>query len=215
MLIILYKNIKNYNSDTKNQFIFANIRIYKTKKMSAQYTIGDKVAVLDDTVQGIVHAIHADEITIKTKDDFLLKYSKSDLVIMKTEQKELSKFINMTANDLLEKEQSSVKKKSVKTQKKRLQPPMEVDLHIHHLTKSNKRMDNYEMLTLQLETAKRQLEFAIKKRIQRVVFIHGIGKGVLKAELEFLFARYPVEIQQASFQKYGFGATEVYIFQNY
>jgi len=92
---------------------------------------------------------------------------------------------------------------------------MEVDLHIHHLTKSNKGMSNYDMLNIQIETAKRQLEFAMRKRIQKVVFIHGVGEGVLKEELKYLFGRYDnVKYYDADYQKYGLGATEVYIFQN-
>ena len=71
------------------------------------------------------------------------------------------------------------------------------------------------MLTIQLDAAKRQLDFAISKRIQKVVFIHGVGEGVLRTELEFLFNRYDnVKFYDADYQKYGRGATEVYIFQN-
>jgi len=67
-----------------------------------------------------------------------------------------------------------------------------------------------------MDTAKRQLEFAITKRIQKVVFIHGVGEGVLKAELESLFRRYEnLKWYDADYQKYGLGATEIYIFQNY
>ena len=70
------------------------------------------------------------------------------------------------------------------------------------------------MLTLQLETARRQLEFAIAQRIQRVVFIHGVGEGVLRTELEFLLGRYSnVTFYDAEYAKYGVGATEVYIYQ--
>ena len=88
-------------------------------------------------------------------------------------------------------------------------------MHIHHLTNSTKGMSNHEMLTLQLDTAKRQLEFAIRKRMQKVVFIHGVGEGVLKLELEYLFGRYNnVKYYEANYQKYGLGATEVYIYQN-
>jgi dsDNA-specific endonuclease/ATPase MutS2 len=77
-------------------------------------------------------------------------------------------------------------------------------------------MDNSEMLNLQLETAKRQLDFAISKRIQKVVFIHGVGAGVLKEELHYLFRRYDnVKYYDADYQKYGLGATEVYVFQNF
>ena len=92
---------------------------------------------------------------------------------------------------------------------------VEVDLHIHQLTKTVKGMSNYEMLNLQLDTAKRQLEFAITKRIQKVVFIHGVGEGVLREELYTLFRRYEnVKYYDADYRKYGLGATEVYIYQN-
>jgi dsDNA-specific endonuclease/ATPase MutS2 len=92
---------------------------------------------------------------------------------------------------------------------------MEVDLHIHQLTNSTRGMSKHDMLSLQLDTAKRQLEFAIKKRIQRIVFIHGVGEGVLRLELEYLFKRYDnVKYYDANYQKYGLGATEVYIYQN-
>ncbi|GAL67307.1 Smr/MutS family protein [Jejuia pallidilutea] len=92
---------------------------------------------------------------------------------------------------------------------------MEVDLHIHNLVQSSRGMTNFDMLNLQLQTAQRQLEFAIKKRIQRIVFIHGVGEGVLREELETLFRRYDnLKYYDANYQKYGLGATEVYIYQN-
>lgn len=92
---------------------------------------------------------------------------------------------------------------------------MEVDLHINQLVKSAKGMTNHEMLNLQMETAKRQLEFAMRKRIQKIVFIHGVGEGILKEELNFLFGRYEnVKYYDADYQKYGLGATEVYIYLN-
>jgi len=91
---------------------------------------------------------------------------------------------------------------------------MEVDLHINQLTKSLKGMDNYDMLNLQIDTAKRKVEFAIQKRVSKIVFIHGVGEGVLKSELQSLLNKYPVKHYDASYKKYGLGATEVYFFQN-
>jgi dsDNA-specific endonuclease/ATPase MutS2 len=71
------------------------------------------------------------------------------------------------------------------------------------------------MLNIQMETAQRQLEFALKKNIRKVVFIHGVGAGVLKEELGFLLRRYPqINYYDADYQKYGLGATEAYILQN-
>ena len=99
--------------------------------------------------------------------------------------------------------------------KERTQPAMEVDLHINQLVKNSRGMQNHEMLNLQIATAKRRLEFAIQNRIQRIVFIHGVGEGVLKLELEYLFKRYEgLKFYDANYQKYGQGASEVYIFQS-
>lgn len=76
-------------------------------------------------------------------------------------------------------------------------------------------MSNHEMLNLQLDTARHKLEFAMRKRIQKVVFIHGVGEGVLKMELDYLLSRYSnLKYYDADYKKYGLGATEVYIFQN-
>ena len=87
-------------------------------------------------------------------------------------------------------------------------------MHINQLVKSTRGLDNYDMLNLQLETAKRKIEFVISKRISKIVFIHGVGEGVLKSELNSLLNKYPVRYYDASYKKYGLGATEVYVFQN-
>ena len=91
---------------------------------------------------------------------------------------------------------------------------MEVDLHINQLVKSVRGLDNYDMLNIQIATAKGKIEFAIQKRIAKIVFIHGVGEGVLKSELQTLLNNYPVKHYDASYKKYGLGATEVYIYQN-
>ena len=71
------------------------------------------------------------------------------------------------------------------------------------------------MLNLQIDTATQRLEHAITNRIPKLVFIHGVGEGVLRMELETLFRRYSeVTFSDASYRKYGAGATEVYIYQN-
>jgi hypothetical protein len=42
-----------------------------------------------------------------------------------------------------------------------------------------------------------------------------VGEGVLKAELDFLLGRYDnLKFQDANYQKYGLGATEVYFIKN-
>lgn len=177
--------------------------------------IGDKVLVLDDSISGEVRAISSEKVTILTDDEFEMEFHIKELVVMDRSISE--KDMNLGNISSIIKEKEIAKKKTNKRvkPKERTLPPMEVDLHINQLVKHTKGMSNYDMLNLQVDTAKRQLDFAIGKRIQKIVFIHGVGAGVLRAELEFLFKRYDhLKFYDANFQKYGRGAVEVYIFQN-
>lgn len=178
---------------------------------------GDYIAVLDEDLEGHVISIKGTDVEIETSEGFILNFDEKDLV--KTGDT-LPDVLPADVNDLSEiikQKESEKKRRSRRVKpKERNIPPMEVDLHIHKLAPKSGGMSNYEILTLQVETAKRQLEFAMKKRIQKVVFIHGVGEGVLKAELETLFNRYDnVKFYDADYQKYGLGATEIYICQNY
>jgi len=178
------------------------------------FRIGDKVETLDDIVEGVVIGTSKDGITIETMDGFLLRFPPEKLV--KISPSNVIKVSNHeVAQVKAEMEAPKKQKPTTRKPKERNAPKMEVDLHINQLTKSTKGMSNYEMLNLQLDTAKRQLEFAIKKRIQKVVFIHGVGEGVLREELYYLFRRYEnVKYYDADYRKYGLGATEVYIYRN-
>ncbi|WP_299391577.1 Smr/MutS family protein [uncultured Gelidibacter sp.] len=181
------------------------------------FKVGDKVTVLDEAISGTISKIDGTTIFIDTVDGFLMDYQAHEL--LKMAEKDTLKsciFSEHSFQEVLSEKEQNAKRKSVRVKpKERSQPTMEVDLHIHNLTENERHLSNYDMLMLQLTTAERKLEFAIKKRIQKVVFIHGVGEGVLKMELETLFRRYDnVKFYAADFQKYGLGATEVYIYLN-
>ncbi|MEM6684726.1 MAG: Smr/MutS family protein [Bacteroidota bacterium] len=180
------------------------------------FQIGDRVEAVDDVIKGVITAVNGTTITIETDEGFPLNFEASELVTISSDEI-ASDLSNQKIYAALQEKEAAKKSKRIlpKTKKERVEHVMEVDLHIHQLTNASKGMSNYDMLTLQTDTAKRQLDFAIKKRIPKVVFIHGVGAGVLKQELEYLFRRYDnVKYYDANYQKYGLGATEVYIFQN-
>lgn len=176
------------------------------------FQIGDSVEVLDEKLSGEVVAVSNSEITIESEDGFMMKYAPNELV--KISESNTIRVTNFEVAQIkAEKENTKRKSKLIAKPKERNAPKMEVDLHINQLVKSPKGMSNHEILNLQMETAKRQLEFAMRKRIQKVVFIHGVGEGVLKEELNFLFGRYDnLKYYDADYQKYGIGATEIYIY---
>lgn len=179
------------------------------------FRIGDKVSVLDDDIQGVITKISSNNITIETSDGFDMEFTPNELI--KSDASEMSSdiFSNASLDEIISEKETKKRSFHKPKKKEKEQPAFEVDLHIHQLTDTSRGMTNHDMLTLQLDTARRQLEFAIKKRIPRVVFIHGVGEGVLKLELEYMFGRYDnIAYYDANFQKYGVGATEVKIFQS-
>jgi hypothetical protein len=172
---------------------------------------GDKVAVLDDAIDGIVVKTNGNEVTIETSDGFNLIFKSNQLI-----RNEGSMSFNFNKNQIISEKEVAKPNYSNKEKKSKKENPIpEFDLHIEKLVKSYKAMSNYEILTLQSETAKKHIEFAIRNRIPKIVFIHGVGDGVLKSEIDFMLGRYDnITFQDANYQKYGLGATEIYFKQN-
>lgn len=114
---------------------------------------------------------------------------------------------------MLQKDAPAVKKAVRPRIKDKRKPILEIDLHIHELVDTTAGMDNAAMLQLQLEKVESVLKENEKKKGQRIVFIHGKGEGVLRAEvLKLLKHKYKnYYTQDASFREYGFGATMVTI----
>lgn len=60
------------------------------------------------------------------------------------------------------------------------------------------------------------MDEAMTNRLQRIVFIHGVGNGRLKTEvIKILSECKGIRFQDASYQRYGYGATEVVFTKGY
>lgn len=91
--------------------------------------------------------------------------------------------------------------------------PVVVDLHAGELFDTMAGLEPSDILNYQLETFRNTLKLYGKKKGQKIVFIHGKGEGVLRRalinDLQYRFKHY--HYQDASFQEYGYGATQVTI----
>lgn len=178
------------------------------------FQLNDKVQAIDDDYEGVITSINGSEISVRGKDGFIMPFRESELVPVIN--RELHRQITDVPLAAIHEKKSTKPSKSTRLpHKMRNLPTFEVDLHLHKLTSSERDMTNHDKLNLQVDTARRQLEFAISKRMRKMVFIHGVGEGVLREELYTLLRRYEgVDFYDADFQKYGAGATEVYLYQN-
>ena len=91
--------------------------------------------------------------------------------------------------------------------------PIVVDLHAHELLDTTAGMSATDILNHQLDYFRKTLKEYEKKRGTKIVFIHGKGEGVLRKalvnELQYRYKQFTY--QDASFQEYGYGATQVTI----
>lgn len=92
-------------------------------------------------------------------------------------------------------------------------PSPTVDLHIEKLTNNALSMSNAQMLELQLRTFDTKFESAIASGMDEIIFIHGVGNGVLKQEIQRKLAGHKnvAWFQDAQKEKFGYGATRIKI----
>lgn len=88
----------------------------------------------------------------------------------------------------------------------------ELDLHIEKLVEKWQALDNFEILTVQLQTFEKYFDLALAHHLPSMIVIHGVGSGKLRDEIHELLR---TKRQVKSFvnrydPRYGYGATEVF-----
>ncbi len=196
-----------------------------------EFKRGDRVKFLNDKGEGIVVAFpQKGWILVEDKDGFTYEHPIEELVAVDPLRKEYDKYEKTQPDimDVIERnlDKNIAKKANAKfkllyknkdaTNVKRKGETMEVDLHIHELLDRHEGMSNAEIIQIQLEHFERTLRIAENKKVSRVIYIHGIGQGVLRAEIRKMLVHYypHCEFMDASYTEYGFGATEVRIHQH-
>ncbi len=91
----------------------------------------------------------------------------------------------------------------------------EIDLHIGELLENYNNISNADMLKVQMDYFTNALNQAKKERMSKIIFIHGVGNGVLKNEIHKYLRNFEgVKFYDASYARYGMGATEVVFYKN-
>lgn len=138
---------------------------------------------------------------------FLLK---DEFIVSENIQQDLTQEDVRKLQSIKEFRSTSKTSKSHKEQLKKLEK--EVDLHIEELVENTSGMNNHQILSIQLERFEKELDKAIASGMKKIIFIHGVGNGRLKHEIQSLLKSTPgVSFQDGSYKLYGFGATQVNI----
>lgn len=163
------------------------------------FKVGDKIKVIDDNQVGVIKKVNKQQITILNEYGFEEIFHTSEIILNQ----------ELLINDFNPKPEA----KTIKSKPHQTDAPKEIDLHIGHLVDYPSGLSNYEMLQIQLNKVKQEIDSARIDRRNRIIFIHGHGSGKLREELyKLLESQTRLEYYDASFQKYKLGATEVRLF---
>ena len=198
----------SYDEISKMERLHCQAVYFKNKKYSLQSSVDVQVAInlvkfYKPGVFIVNDFFDEDAYVISVYDAAEIQYKKEQDVLRNVEPKQIAEAMQ-TKKDVEEKQPVTVKKED---------KIREIDLHIHELVDNPEQMEPSEMLDLQLQTFEQELVKAVSDGIEKIVFIHGVGNGILKAKIRGCLDRdYPQYFyQDASFEKYKFGATLVYL----
>lgn len=204
-LLETFKNVKiNELENFTFQFIF-----YKKAKH-------DKKTVIEKNFK--INAKHFFSLKKFVANDFF--YEDSMVLPLVTEDGMKAAMDNLVKKDIEKalsvklKSQNAEKASNFKTQIQPQNQEKVVDLHIHELIDDERGFSRNELLDLQMKKFTSELDDAVKKRIGRIVFIHGVGNGRLKLEISKALKKpkyKKLNSQDASFKEYGYGATMIMV----
>jgi hypothetical protein len=195
--------------------------------MGNSFKKGDQVRFLNDEGGGVITELMLErgEVMVEDESGFSFPHPLEELVLVDTKIREAQKYSssqegveerldrnsNQRTLNRINRDFKMLYKNELASSERKRGELMEVDLHIHHLHPAHQGMSNTEIIVIQLEHFERMMRVAMKDKLRKVVFIHGVGQGVLKSEIRRMIKDYYPHCQarDASWQQYGQGATMV------
>ncbi len=161
--------------------------------MKKQIKKGNTVVSMDDHIKGIVQIVTDKTVTIFDEDGFERVYPINRIIVY---------------DDTLDQAKviPKVKDKSVKKQRNTPKEFPVIDLH-----NTSRYLAKNEILPNQIRIFKMELNSAIGKSFERIIFIHGSGNGVLRKEIDRILKRHNIQFGDAPYHTYGQGAIEIYL----
>lgn len=180
--------------------------------------IGHKVKFINEDLVGEIKAILSEKkVVVSCSDGFDHEVLINEILIVGEDNEHLYKIdeveiLTKIIPNKKRKEKEGLLGKYINTNKYKYEGVLEIDLHLEQLVEFPEKIDDSLRLHTQIQHVKNCLSAARVKNIRKIVFIHGVGTGVLKMELHNYLANFEnLTVKDADFREYGVGATEVII----
>ena len=197
--------------------------------MSAKpFKIGAKVRFLNDVGEGTVTGyVNEGQVLVEDENGFEYAHAAKDLIPLasRTEMEQAYERVVPSVLEILQQEMDPNRQRKLekdfkaKYNEAQARPSggavEEVDLHLHAIVDSQAGLSPGVMLELQIAHFERMLQIGIRQRTKKMIFIHGIGQGVLRHQIWSRVDQYypDCSCRSADPRQYGNGATEVWIGQ--
>ena len=172
--------------------------------MIFSFKIGEKIILKEDRTKAKI-VLHIGDRKVKIEDEngFVYIVNNSEILPLDSETDNPKSY--GSSFDL--KEEDIIISKAFKSRKSKLDSGgrVKIDLHIENLTSYYNHMHNAEIVKLQMDYCKKELDEAMLKSKHSLEIVHGIGEGVLKAEVHKLLKLYNLTF----FESHDSGSTEV------
>lgn len=190
---------------------------------------GVRVRFLNDVGEAVVVSQEGSAVTVTDQDGFDRTVEASELMLAPDAKQEAEKYeargmdmAQLLRQDVGEKRMRALQREfEVKyrhaqaTSMHRKDAHMEVDLHIHELVDDQTGLADRAKLSIQIAHFDRMMDIAKREKLRRIVFIHGVGQGVLRHQLRSRLEQDHPDCtwRDGDPRKYGSGATEVMLGQ--
>ena len=190
---------------------------------------GQRVKFLNDVGSAVVLRMEGNLVVVEDEDGFERSVERRELIVAMEPEVEADKYGNtipdiatLLAQDVGEKRMRELQKEfevryqnSQATSMARRDAHMEVDLHIHELVDDQRGLPDRAKLAIQMDHFDRMMDIAKREKLRRIVFIHGVGQGVLRHQIRTSLDQHHPDCtyREGDPRKYGRGATEVWLGQ--
>ena len=184
---------------------------------------------LNDVGSAVVLRMEGELVVVEDEDGFERSVERRELIAALEPEVEADKYGNtipdiatLLAQDVGEKRMRELQKEfevryqnSQATSMARRDAHMEVDLHIHELVDDQRGLPDRAKLAIQMDHFDRMMDIAKREKLRRIVFIHGVGQGVLRHQIRTSLDQHHPDCtyREGDPRKYGSGATEVWLGQ--
>ena len=190
---------------------------------------GQRVKFLNDVGSATVVRIEGATVVVEDEDGFERSVDQAELLIAPDPEEEAKQYgdtipdvAQLLAQEVGEKRMRELQndfevryQNAQATSMARRDAHMEVDLHIHELVDDQSGLPDRAKLAIQMDHFDRMMDIAKREKLRRIVFIHGVGQGVLRHQIRTSLEQHHPDCsyREGDPRRYGSGATEVWLGQ--